>query len=54
MYKRRHYYGVPGPSQPVKTRSGKSGVGGGGGGVGAALYRKRFNYTELKDMNNDD
>ena len=46
MYKRRHYY-VPGPSTaPSRSKSG-------GVGPATALYRKRFAYTELKDMNND-
>lgn len=49
MYKRRHYYGVPGPSQqPSSARKA------GGAGPASTLYRKRFNYTELRDLNNDD
>ncbi|KAJ8665424.1 hypothetical protein QAD02_007086, partial [Eretmocerus hayati] len=50
VYKRRHYYGTPGPSQPTTTR--KPG-GGASTGPAATLYRKRFNYTELKDMGSD-
>ena len=45
MYKRRHYY-MPGP--PTSGSPGKS-----SGGPASALYRKRFAYTELRDMNND-
>ncbi|XP_066588279.1 trehalase-like isoform X2 [Prorops nasuta] len=44
VYKRRHYY-VPGPS----TMPNKRNV----GTVNSNLYRKRFAYTELKDMSND-
>lgn len=49
MYKRRHYYAPVGLSTMPNNRNPAGGV-----GPASALYRKRFAYTELKDMNNDD
>ncbi|XP_023314191.1 trehalase isoform X2 [Trichogramma pretiosum] len=51
MYKRRHYY-IPGPPTSPTGRS-KTAAGSSGLGAAQTLYRKRFAYTELKDMNND-
>jgi hypothetical protein len=45
VYKRRHYY-VPVPTEMPSARKPMS-------DPSLALYRKRFAYTELKDMNND-
>ena len=49
MYKRRHYY-APVPTSVSAIRNNKAGT---GTGPASNFYRKRFAYTELKDMNND-